>query len=101
MLLDASGQAVGQAERDAAYWINDIPMSWGGRWYEVRLRDGVIGQILAQRGARDPRLLRPKIPSVRPASVPLEREAELWLLALAIIEVAYLQVAHSKLRTRV
>lgn len=92
MLLGADGSSIGEARRPTTIKINDIPATWGGQWYPVKLRGVSIGEIMAQRGANKPQVLFiNKIAEVRPASPSLPPEEELWLLALTVIEMGYWQ----------
>jgi hypothetical protein len=44
-----------------------------------------VGSVRVQRGAKETLQLK-KLPAVKPAALPLEGEAERWLLAVALAE---------------
>lgn len=96
-IFDASSQSIGSARRGSGltFFINGIPTDWKDRFYDVTLNGRKIGAINnAPEGAG---LFR----SISGAGTPklaytaesfLDRNAEDWLMALAIIETAYYSV---------
>ena len=84
-LLDARGETVGRAERPATSSVAGILPSWDSRWYDVVLRGRTVGRVLAQYGVKEALQLK-KLPTAEPANLPLEPEAERWLLAVALAE---------------
>ncbi len=93
VLSDPAGQPIGSALRGGTVWINDLPAAWEDQWFAVTLRDTVVGAVLAQRGLkRMPLLWVDRGPAVRLADAPLTSEHERWLLALAIVELAWVRV---------
>jgi len=83
-LLDARGEVVGHAERASTVTVMGFPTTWDGRWYDIVLRGRTLGRVRLQRGLRE--MLPRKLPAVEPASLPLEAEAERWLLAVVLAE---------------
>jgi hypothetical protein len=87
-LLDGQGEEVGRAERPAPFSLEGATAFWEGRWYEVVLGERTAGRVRTQRGLKEGGLLAltKKLPVVEPATLPLDQEAERWLLALALAE---------------
>jgi hypothetical protein len=83
-LLDAQGEAVGRAERPSTSSVAGIPTAWEGRWYDVSLHGRTVGRVRAQYGVKDASGKR--LAAAEPASLPLEAEAEQWLLAVVLGE---------------
>lgn len=98
-LLDPAGQPIGYAKRPSTWTLNRMPTNWEDRWFEVVLRDQVIGAILAQRGMRKTGLgLAPKMAAVAPAATPTA-ESERWLLALAVVELGWMNIHATRVTT--
>lgn len=103
-LLDPAGQQKGNVtEQRLPAQSPEQDASW---FYGVELRGQIIGEVTYMTGARDEARLQAGEgpPAAVAAKMPLEPEAELWLLALVILYLVQVDIVwdvrHSRSRVR-